>query len=396
MRILPAIGSLLTAGLVGCIGLPPEVDDVTSAHTPHFRPGEEAQGIALRGDVAGVDRVSMHGAYLNGKALTSVSLIKGELVGTRVINLPWPQPDVTQTFRGTAMKGAYLKAYRGGTVVDLRIDNVTANPLHPVTELPYDSSGGTFFYNFSYIKTYGLPPDSQDVYAKFCDPNLLGHGIGQDPTHEHDSYEAIVSPGIWDSRANHLTSSTSFTISCMSGAIAKCGGYGTGYLPWKPTYSGSEPMWDMIQACTRMVRADYCGKGESNTYTGTFFNGYDTLWPHVMSDDNAADDGTLHTMKFESAWRPDGAVCLSKARWDNLPPPEGLCGDDTHGPFTMVDHDPAPFEFVPNICNDAAAATNPNAPWANRGPINLLTESYIRTYPNPIIVVTPGGSIATQ
>ena len=50
----------------------------------------------------------------------------------------------------------------------------------------------------------------------------------------------------------------------MGGAIAKCVLWG--YRPWA-TYNGT-PLAQYHQACTRMVRADYCGTGTSYTVTG--------------------------------------------------------------------------------------------------------------------------------
>jgi hypothetical protein len=40
-----------------------------------------------------------------------------------------------------------------------------------------------------------------------------------------------------------------------------------GYKPWKMAADGRS-MWDYHQACTRLIRADYCGDGVSRTRDG--------------------------------------------------------------------------------------------------------------------------------
>jgi len=385
---LAVVLALSGTGLVGCIGPGDEnVDEQTFAHTPHYRTGEEGQGILLKGDVVGLDGVLFTNVSIGGKAITNVHLEKGELVGTKV-TLRWPLGTLSEVVRGLGFKNARMQAVRGATTYSLRIDNVTANPIHPVTAASYDPTGGSFFYRVSYISQYGVPPDSYDQWSPLCDPDVLGKK--QDPEHEHYSYDAIASAGVWNAKGNLSSSTTRFTFGCMSGAIGKCGGFG--YLPWKSGAAG-KPMSHMIQACTRMVRADYCGDGHSNTYTGTAINGFDTLPVHYMTDDN--DYPTPSTMSFEAAWRPEGAVCLSRARWLNLPPPEGMCGDDTLGPFTWVDHDPGAFERVQNFCDTPAEALAAGQPWLTQGPPLFLNESYIQRFPStPIILQPPIGTIA--
>ena len=60
------------------------------------------------------------------------------------------------------------------------------------------------------------------------------------------------------------------------------------------------------QACTRMLRADYCGDGTPHTQDGTEVDVYDTLGiqsPQADSD-----------MTFEAAWTADGSACVRKVR----------------------------------------------------------------------------------
>jgi hypothetical protein len=108
--------------------------------------------------------------------------------------------------------------------------------------------------------------------------------------------------GSWRADGRHLHD-TSFSITCSAGAIGKCIRYG--YKPWK-TGPNDEPLWDYHQACTRMVRADYCGDGVSWTRDGMPIDLYDRLGIQVPD--------TTNTMQFEAAWGPDGAVCVHHTR----------------------------------------------------------------------------------
>ena len=56
-----------------------------------------------------------------------------------------------------------------------------------------------------------------------------------------------------------------FSVTCTSGVIGKC--VRAGYKPWKTAADG-RPMWDYHQACTRLIRADYCGDGRTHTRDG--------------------------------------------------------------------------------------------------------------------------------
>lgn len=71
-------------------------------------------------------------------------------------------------------------------------------------------------------------------------------------------------------------------------------------------------------ACVRMTMADYCGDGRSFTMNGTRIDLYDDLG--INKDTTPA----ASPFRLEAIWSGEGArarlVCLSKARWDTLPP----------------------------------------------------------------------------
>ena len=90
---------------------------------------------------------------------------------------------------------------------------------------------------------------------------------------------------------------------CTSGAVAKC--IRMGYAPWGAT-SGGQSLAPYFQACTRMVRADYCGDGLSATRDGMLINVYDKIGIQIADTDAR--------LTPEAAWGPDGAVCVRRTR----------------------------------------------------------------------------------
>jgi ADYC domain len=93
------------------------------------------------------------------------------------------------------------------------------------------------------------------------------------------------------------------TFACTNSALAKCVRWG--YKPWKSVHGQS--LKNFHQACTRMVRADYCGTGVAHTKDGTPIDVYDRLGIQKRVPQNG--------MTFEAAWSPTGAVAVSRTRF---------------------------------------------------------------------------------
>lgn len=110
---------------------------------------------------------------------------------------------------------------------------------------------------------------------------------------------ALPVPGRWSDSGTHIDDRDQFELTCTSGAIGKCVRFG--YEPWQ-----SAEMWKRHQACTRMIRADYCGTGRPHTKNGTQIDLYDTAG--VQHDE--PDPG----MTFEAAWGAEGALCVRHPR----------------------------------------------------------------------------------
>jgi len=127
-------------------------------------------------------------------------------------------------------------------------------------------------------------------WRNLCQPDLAGGA------------KAIPLSGRWDETGSYVDDG-SLTFACTNGAIAKCVRWG--YKPWK-TIEG-ESLRDYHQACTRMVRADSCGNGNSHTQAGTPIDVYDHLGLQQRSHQSG--------MVFEAAWGIDGVLQLNRPRF---------------------------------------------------------------------------------
>jgi hypothetical protein len=123
------------------------------------------------------------------------------------------------------------------------------------------------------------------------------------PAADGTAQGAIALESKWDYRqgvlggGSKVFDTASFTFACDGGALAKCVLFG--YAPWRSVNGVS--LEEHHQACTRMVRADYCGDGNSYTVSGNLINLYDSL--EVQQDTEA--------WVPEAEWTSDGASCFS-------------------------------------------------------------------------------------
>ncbi len=116
--------------------------------------------------------------------------------------------------------------------------------------------------------------------------------------------EAILLGDLWDPASGDRITDASdggLTFACRGAALAKCVEYG--YRPWASAAGVS--LRDYHEACTRMVRADYCGDGTPHTTDGTPIHVVDKLGVQQV-DPNV-------NYVVEAEWGPDGAVCLNAA-----------------------------------------------------------------------------------
>ena len=171
-----------------------------------------------------------------------------------------------------------------GNAADFRIEGTRIDPTNSEIRL-YDVS---------------VRDKQTGEWRRFCQPGPDGIAM------------AFPLSGAWTASGHHEDRPT-FTLTCTAGAIGKCVRFG--YKPWKKTPDGVS-LWAYHEACTRMVRADYCGDGRSWTKDGTPIDLYDRL--AVQRED--LNDG----MEFEAAWGVDGAHCIRHIQIPELLTPERL------------------------------------------------------------------------
>lgn len=271
-------------GLVGCAG-----------------GGEEPVEPTLQSRVA--ELASPNGRNLNGRNLNGTGLgqplVSVDFAGVRSassvddpLSAVWLQGSVFQGYEGARMLGGldflgarFVGNLGDGTKVDLRVDAIQPGS---------DTDEDVWSYRVSYLDT------TDGTWKPACaaeDGSALG---------------AIPVPGRWNFAQGvagggaRVDDPTVFTFACEGAAIAKCVRFG--YRPWGTTADG-RGLADHHQACTRMVRADFCGDGTSHTQEGNWVNLYDVVG--VQSDTEA--------WLLEAEWDADGARCFSASTRASLP-----------------------------------------------------------------------------
>lgn len=149
-----------------------------------------------------------------------------------------------------------------------------------------------------------------------------------DPTHHRG---VTMVRGFWDKTGAWKDDAKMVTLSCdaqgnaadaqfdsADGAITKCA---------RTWHLDPDAVHDGFLACIRMARADYCGDGFPHTFAETDV--------HVLTprDPPTARDGFCQDRYcYEASWSKDGAVCVSRPRWDG----EGMGFERCQNLFTRV------------------------------------------------------------
>jgi hypothetical protein len=259
---------------------------------------------------------SLNGRSLNGRSLNGVSL-EGVTLAGALTGEVWLQGTV---FHGVDDEGEALsKKDFVGAVFTGTLDDQTTLALRIDAMSPSPEDHSIQRYAVSYATDEGRRPLCVDDDG--------------DPT------TAIPLQGRWSYAEGapgggaKIADPSAFTFACRGHALAKC--VELGYAPWKsvkvkaPGGHGNLDLSlaDHHQACTRLIRADYCGDGSANTVDGTLLNLYDGIG---IQDDTEG-------WSFEAEWGPGGARCVSRAReaggvapacWQSLQ--SGACGAKSH------------------------------------------------------------------
>lgn len=154
---------------------------------------------------------------------------------------------------------------------------------------------------------------------------------------------AYAMNGAWDRDGMYLVGADNISFACTSAAVGKCieWGYAPEATPPSVTEHGlptTATGADLLQACSRMARADFCMAGVPNTLDGTPIHYDDVFRTPPPSPDGSP-------FRFEAAWpgvamtsppaqRPP-PICLSKLRWSTLPLGGG-CGVELPDPRTDI------------------------------------------------------------
>lgn len=259
------------------------VVNYTGAHT------ERAAITSPQGPV--VNGISLQGPVLQGTKFNGVTLVGGaemqdlELRGGELM---------TTLERGRILGGEDLE----GLMLEARISETDTVALHLDDVTPT-----TDFEIFEYTVSY---------WNGRAWSNLCGEQNGV-------PVRALALAGRWDESSgtetggDYINDSEVFTFACKNAVLAKC--VVMGYAPWRSVtecngdHCQTIEMRDMHQACTRMMRADYCGDGTPHTQNGTTINVWDNVGMQTV-DVNLPVQWT-----DEAEWTPNGATSIQQVRW---------------------------------------------------------------------------------
>jgi len=244
--------------------------------------GSEWNGVFLNG-------YDFNGVYLNGLDWNGIELKGSSVSGVEVRGtvLEGFLADGTAV-RGEGFIGAEFDVHlRNEASVRLRIDNIRRHP----------------------------DPKHEDVLLySISAPGNNGERVSICYSADGSPAEATVVAGRWDlATGTKISSSPKYaSFACIGvGAIAKC--VIMGYKPWRSV--GGVWLEDRHQACTRMVRADYCGDGTPHTVNGTPIDVYDGIG--VQAPDT--------NWPVDAEWGPNGALCVNNPRSANPEEPVPAC-----------------------------------------------------------------------
>jgi ADYC domain/Pentapeptide repeats (8 copies) len=320
-RARTSLAWLATAALVtGCTQAVPGDDDddesvsVASQAYTHANDGH-LNGVHLNGNE--FNGVHLNGVHLNGVHLNNVALNGVHLNGTELRGTPEGSVEIgDDDLLGVKMTAELSNEDE----IELVINDI-------------DVMSGRYYYTVSYTTDGG------------SSWNLLCGEESSTPI------QALLLANRWDNvTGDRITDSTMVTVACQGSALAKCAEWG--YAPWASDIVESDEgnvnqhniaRAELHQACTRMVRGDYCGDGTAHTVAGTMIN----IWDNFKIQER--DTGS--TMPLEAEWSPDGAVCVKHTRWRQSStnpdydyimtncssrwagPSSSTCGNDTYSTF---------------------------------------------------------------
>ena len=228
-----------------------------------------------------------NGPLLEGMSGTSFTVQSARKDCSRVDGLALDKSTITGSVDGISVSG---KALAGAVLTVADSQGTTALVAVTNVDVEVDAQDPKIETSLYTLVTLDA---SKNAVKNVCLPDADGRSV------------AIALSGRWDETGAHIADG-SISFHCTSGAIAKC--VRLGYRPWLSYKDKS--LADYHQACTRMVRGDYCGTGTAQTKEGTEIDFYDNMSLRVL------EPSLLLT--YEASWSKQGAYCISRERWLSL------------------------------------------------------------------------------
>lgn len=241
---------------------------------------------------------SLNGFSLNGFSLNGAVLNGFSLNGTAL--------------SGVTLNGSRFSAQLGGQLVagtELTGATMAVEVMPPAGVLPIP-------YNLKFDRVT-LAAGTQDVYLYEVSYQQVGALTWQSACVDSagSPIPAVPLANHWDLQTGaRIDDASTFTLACVNAALGKCVIWG--YRPWatatrcQDDSCSTVSLADYHQACTHLVRADYCGTGVPYTVNGTLIDIFDDLTPPIQA--------RAGSWGLEARWTPSGASCMSGARVEYL------------------------------------------------------------------------------
>lgn len=301
----------ISAALCGGCSDPAAVENDSTANLQQKGGGWSPNGPDLAHARIGVQLVQgirvnrgLGGAFIVGEGGGNLAVIDSITYGSNVVS----------PYSLTANQGFLHFTYGNGVSVDRK-----------------DVAGLTLNFQISLDGTKVLTPVSLFVKEVSAAPASLAYGQhmiyysyrdsrGETVTEslckdseKNDEPAVPVGGHIWNMATGAMISEEgTISFACQTAAIGGCINYG--YNPWDTHLECNHPtdpknchpanMWNVLQTCTRLKRADYCGTGRSHTMSGT------EIWPADWMQPPITNDARVMMPTLEAIWNGNGVSCI--------------------------------------------------------------------------------------